>query len=359
MVLNSKAAISKINDLISGLKRDTEINIKLKGIETAKDEMDKLFKDYELTLEVQDLTGFDVSGIIPEAVSFEQMIAKVNSKILELRASGGEKEIELAKQLEDKVSDITINKKKETLEKLKGLIEQYGTKEEKIQLIQAQLTNKKEELAYINFLEDKLKIRNDYRKAVLQYEIKAGEESINLIKDEAVKSLEAYKALFSNIGDYTTSQLYGYLKQMKTAVSNARKTSDGKFEIKIGEEISTLSPEAYFNLLKQIYDKSDELAQKNPFKGFIEAINDIKTAKPEERLGKIAKALTTASYAFAQLSELSSSVGGLAEMLGADQSTLDIINGIGETLGGIGKASGGIGKIMQGDVVGGVSDYIS
>ena len=126
----SKAAISKINDLISGLKRDTEINIKLKGIETAKDEMDKLFKVYELTLEVQDLTGFDVSGIIPEAVSFEQMIAKVNSKILELRASGGEKEIGLAKQLEDKVSDITINKKKETLNTLKALIEQYGDKVE-------------------------------------------------------------------------------------------------------------------------------------------------------------------------------------------------------------------------------------
>ena len=355
----AKEAIAKINDLIGGLKRDTEINIRLKGLETAQSEMDKLFKDYELTIEVGELTGFDVSGIIPEAVSFEQMIAKVNSKILELRASGGEKELELAKNLEDRVSDITINKKKETLEKLKGLIEQYGTKEEKIQLIQAQLTNKKEELAYINFLEDKLKIKNDYRKAVLQYEIKAGEESINLIKDEAVKSLEAYKALFSNIGDYTTSQLYGYLKQMKTAVSNARKTSDGKFEIKIGEEISTLSPEAYFNLLKQIYDKSDELAQKNPFKGFIEAINDIKTAKPEERLGKIAKALTTASYAFAQLSELSSSVGGLAEILGADQSTLDIINGVGETLAGLGKTSGGIAKIMQGDIIGGVSDFIS
>ena len=65
------------------------------------------------------------------------------------------------------------------------------------------------------------------------------------------------------------------------------------------------------------------------------------------------------NLATGKLSDLTDSVGGLAEILGADQSTLDIINGIGETLGGIGKASGGIGKIMQGDIIGGASDFIS
>ena len=231
-----------------------------------------------------------------------------------------------------------------------------------MRLAEEELQLRQIELATIESLERTGAKVESYQKQLAQLRLKGARDAVDAIKEESIKSLKQYQALFGNIGDYTLKQLRSYVKQMKKATSEATyDSSTGKYSMDFGDGKgkSNVSPEAYMSILKEIAQKEEEMAKIDPFSALWDSFKDIQNAKPEEKMGKIGKALQTINLATAKLVELTDSVGGLAEVLGADQSTLDIINGIGETLGGIGKASGGIGKIMQGDVIGGASDFIS
>lgn len=240
---------------------------------------------------------------------------------------------------------------KETVTQTKQLQSELGTVEEKIAIKNNELQN---------LLQQQERETNEVRKRMLGLQIKQTEDAIEKLKNDAVKLMPFYTRLFSDTYNMSTRTLKSIVDDTRKVMDNAQLVNvNGKDMYQISETFidkdgneqvkkTVITLEEYISIMKKINELNDQITKSSPWKKISDAF---KKGNWEDALSGIADEMT-------KLSDGVREVGNIAESLGANEETVEILNDVAATIDGCATAAKGVAQISQGDVIGGTVNLI-
>ena len=198
--------------------------------------------------------------------------------------------------------------------------------------------------------------QNAKQKELYALQIKEQENVLAELKEGILQMMPAYEALFGGIANHSAALTRTLAKRLKSAYEQAKeggKNEKGEYtyidpksgeyvtltEHKLGIEIDKvnkklLESQPLWQKLKEDFTKGDDDEV-----DFAQGLMDI-----ADEMEKVADGIHE--------------IGNIAEGLGADEETLEIINDIGASIDGVATAAKGIAQIQSGDVIGGTVNVI-
>lgn len=197
---------------------------------------------------------------------------------------------------------------------------------------------------------------NKEQQRLIELQIQDQENTIARLKDEAVSTLSTYKNLFNSIVEHSARVTRKLAQQWKGALENAVKNADNTYTITDPNsgETSTVSEEKYNKLLGQVNGKLRET--QSSFAKIKEAL----TSGEDELIDLIdwVKAIELIAEEAHKISDGIGEIANIAEALGADEDTVEVINDIAASIDGLATAAQGAAQIANGDVIGGTVNVV-
>ena len=236
-----------INQFTDGLETEIDLEIRVKNREKIKNELDSLFSDYEMTLEIQKLGGdvswADLFGI--DWTTTGDIQRQAEETISKLTAIGGEKAQEDIKKIQERVHTAIENEQKQWIQKFADILSKSV---DEIQSVQ-QKGLKGISVAKQFFDEEKLSA--EQYAAVIKYVVKSVNEETSKIALDKFKNSSDYIQAMGDMAAYSTSELQRLLNRLKEIVAASAGNMDA-------ENLKT-----YMDAIQNIQDAIDQ--RKSPF----------------------------------------------------------------------------------------------
>lgn len=244
--------ISKeVNKSIASLKTEAEIELKVKGIDEIKDQVDKMFDQYDFFKELSNLNigkelGEQIFNV--EALDLDELEAGIRN----YKASLGDLGTEQLKIFEDAEKKITDMQNKERTERLKTYV-QYLKKSvsERVKIemdAQRQISEVQKETAFTD----------DQKNTIIDKIKKDTEKALSSLKWDDFKGNDMYISLFEDLERTSTTAIEVMLNKLQELRSS----------------LGNLDPSDLKDITSQIQKLQEELESRNPFKNLISNIKE-------------------------------------------------------------------------------------
>lgn len=365
---------------VEGVIREFSMAIKEENLDKIakglNNELGKLKDEYELGVELDanpelgeallDMFGIDESTLSSSIDDYMEKVQWAFNKAKDKLGYNADLNVFLADEKAWKEWGQNVGLNDEALEKFKsGFVNAQGIVRKWAENTVKQTKDLQYKLADINgkiaFEETKLanlkkslaEETNEYQKKLLEEQIKDQELTIAKLKEEILELLPTYKQLFGNLADHSAFVTRRLAANYQKMLKNAKQNSDGTYTVTDPQtgQSATLTKKRYEKELDRANGamlKSQTIAQK---------IGEAFT-KGKDDIIDFAEGINLLGDEFGKMGDLVGTIGNIAESLGADENTVEIINDISASMQGLGTASQGISKIMNGDVIGGLTDVV-
>ena len=234
-------------------------------------------------------------------------------------------------------SEDTYKKTKELEYKLADTNGKIAIEEEKLHTLEIRLANE----------------TRDEKKRLLELQIEDQKLAIDKLKEEVLQMLPTYRALFGSVAEHSAAMTRRLAKQYLDMLKSAKQGGDGRYTItdpRNGKQ-TTLSRK---ELGKQ-EDKANAELRKSQ-----SSLNKIRESftKGDDEVVDFWKGIEQIGAEMQKLSSVVKNVGSLAELLGADRATVEIIGDMAESISGVATLSQGVAQMASGDYLGGAASVI-
>lgn len=213
-----------INQFTDGLETEIDLEIRVKNREKIKNELESLFSDYEMTLEIQKLGGdiswADLFGI--DWTTTGDIQRQAEETISKLTAIGGEKAQEDIKKIQERVHTAIENEQKQWIQKFADILSKSV---DEIQSVQ-QKGLKGISVAKQFFDEEKLSA--EQYAAVIKYIVKSVNEETSRITLDKFKQSSDYIQAMGDLSAYSTTELQRLLNRLKEIVAASAGNMDAE-----------------------------------------------------------------------------------------------------------------------------------
>lgn len=398
-----------INKALYELESKRDIEVRAKGLDEIKAQVEDIFSNYEFNLDLTSkgvdknvfkdflksvgASDLDIQGLGLDIDTFEKAQAKVREIIAELTAKGGQNNLDAAKAFQEKLTQLEVTEAKKRFEELATLREKYQDKEEKIRKVESDVSGWEKELQQYESvrvkveklssmlsrgaltgeeaenakaeIEELSKSVNKSQEELLQYRIENGKDTILQLKSEALQLTSFWRTLFGDLEDLSVNSLRELTKNVDEIVGSAKEVKGSKGQT-VGYTASytdrngikkevTLTLEQYQRLLKQNNQVAKEIQEKNPFIALWDAIVKGKNEGETQldyitRLEGMLTSVTDAAFGVAN---------NLADIFGANDEAKELLSNIQGIASGAVNLGTGIARIASGDIIGGAMSAVS
>ena len=341
-----------------------EVNIDTKSLREAKEKMDRVFENYEMTLQIKSIAGGSFADIFTGTTSLSELERTVNAEIRKLRAIGGEDALKQADELEKKLFKVVFDRRKDLYSEIKKLEEDLRGTPEKIEANAKELVDLELQWAVL-VGKGKLSLEEQLQVRLLELRMATIRKEQGLLETEAFKTTKLYEKLFGDMADLSVNSIKAIIDEsikVRDAVTLNKETGvyEGKVTVGGQEQTIKLTAQEYMALLKKIPQLQRDVDKSNPFariKKDIEAIGDETdtTLSKQEKWLRLANDVNDAVKDF---SEMGRDAISMAEMLGLSEETSQQLNGVIDLLGGAAETGLGVAQLMNGEIVQGLKNVI-
>lgn len=373
-----KAGRKLIDKAVAEAKTEKEIRFREEGLDEIQDKVDKIFSDYEFSLDMKtegiDMDAFknmlkavgasdkEISSLGLSTTSFEEAQKQIRQIIDDLQKTGGEKQIEEAKKIQKQLTDLEVKEAKKRFNELLTLREKYQSNENKIAKVETDIEGWQKELDAMNQMGN---AANKEQKELLELRIQNGKDVILQLKSEALQLTEFWRQLFGDLGDLSVNSLRDLSRIVDEIVSSSKEIKGANGETAgysasykdrngVTQQV-TLTVEQYQRLLKQNNSVADEIQRKNPFVALMDAIRKGKK-EGESALDYILRLQSILQDIVSSTFEVANNI---ADIFVADEDTKEFLSNIEGVANGVVNLGTGIMQIKNGDIWAGIQSAAS
>lgn len=317
----------EVNKSIASLKTEAEIELKVKGIDEIKNQVDKMFDQYDFFKELANLNigkelGEQIFNV--EALDLNELEAGIKSYKDSLGNLGTE-QLKIFENAEKKITEMQNKEREERLKTYVQYLKKSVSERVKIEMdAQRQIAEVQKETAFTddqkNTIIDKIKRERD--------------KQLDQLSWNEFKESDQYIKLFEDLEYASTASI----KVMKAKLNELR------------ESLKNLTPEQLKEIVNQMEKLEEIEIKRNPFQ-FLLSDDPKELSMSWGELGNI-------------LQDVSSTANDLANGFESIFGTMsdgasDAISTFTEIANGLGNAASGVSRIMAGDVIGGALQSVS
>ena len=254
---NAKEAHFKIEKALSEITGEVRIKTKIESDTEIIHQIEDMFNDYEISLELQKLNippdlAKQLFGV--ELTDLKLIRKEIEDKIKSALAKGGQEDLvkDLQKQLE-KVEEMEDKALKERLKKYSKYLTTAMGERVKIKM---------EEIRAISEIENTKEFSDDQKELAKQGVRRESQAKLDKLEWEEFKDSGMYVQLFEDLEYASTKSL----KSMRTQLEQLKGS------------LKNLDADDLKHLYNQIEKLDDVLAKRNPFKTFINGLDDYRNA---------------------------------------------------------------------------------
>ena len=372
-----KNAIDDIEKAMRSLNQEIIKNKQEKIIESLNSDLSKIKEEYELGVQLDanpELGGLLLDAMGLDSTNFpntiDEFIQKVQDKFDEAsREAGYSQGLDVIKANDDawkkwaesvNITSEALDKFKKPFEGARDVVQKWVTDTvQKTQELQYKLadTNGKiaiEQRKLAKLEQDLARETREEKKRLLDLQIQGQKETIEKLRGEILQTLPIYQHLFGELAGHSAHTARKLAKQYKDALIWAKSNFDGTYTVTdplTGKKARTSDRERKMSLerVNKELQKTEPTFSKiaRAFKKNNDGVVDY--AMGFELLGKEIQ----------NLGGLVGTIGSITKDLGLDEEGQEVINDMAASINGLGQASQGVAQIMNGDVIGGVTNVIS
>lgn len=243
------------NEYTDSLNTEVGLELRVKNREAIQEDIDSLFTDYQMTLELEKLGGDrDIAELLGiDFTSLEDLKIKGDVQAIRLEAIGSEEALKQARELREKISNEEDKRLEENTKKYyqylneskdrRILIEEEAQRKIK-EIQESRLTEEQKQQATAN-------VQRDMRQALAEYDW------------DQFKDTDLYRMAFEDLERVGTGTLDILIRKLQ------------EFSETSGRAMST---EDFRELMNSMKNARDELEQRNPWKTLLNSIQDYRDA---------------------------------------------------------------------------------
>lgn len=317
----------EVNKSIASLKTEAEIELKVKGIDEIKNQVDRMFDQYDFFKELSDLNigkelGEQIFNV--EALDLNELEAGIKSYKDSLGNLGTE-QLKIFENAEKKITEMQNKEREDRLKTYVQYLKKSVSERVKIEMdAQRQIAEVQKETAFTddqkNTIIDKIKRERD--------------KQLDQLSWNEFKESDQYIKLFEDLEYASTASI----KVMKDKLNELR------------ESLKNLTPEQLKEIVNQMEKLEEIEIKRNPFQ-FLLSDDPKELSMSWGELGNI-------------LQDVSSTANDLANGFESVFGTMsdgasDAISTFTDIANGLGNAASGVSRIMAGDAIGGALQSVS
>ena len=199
------------------------------------------------------------------------------------------------------------------------------------------------------------KEKNEATKHYLELTYQNNEKAIDELRAQALSLMPEYARVFNSIAEYSAGVSRRLQRDLMRVFDEAKYDSANKKWTLTGSDgKQTILNDTQYRKEREKLTREMRKSQA-PFKKIKEAF------KPSDKNGVVdyAKGIELVSAEVQKLGSVASEIGNLAQIFGADEQTVEIINDVATSLNGVATAGQGIAQIASGDYIGGAVSVLS
>lgn len=317
----------EVNKSIASLKTEAEIELKVKGIDEIKDQVDRMFDQYDFFKELSNLNigkelGEQIFNV--EALDLNELEAGIKSYKDSLGNLGTE-QLKIFENAEKKITEMQNKEREERLKTYVQYLKKSVSERVKIEMdAQRQIAEVQKETAFTddqkNTIIDKIKRERD--------------KQLDQLSWNEFKESDQYIKLFEDLEYASTASI----KVMKDKLNELR------------ESLKNLTPEQLKEIVNQMEKLEEIEIRRNPFQ-FLISDDTKELSMSWGELGNILQDVSSTANDLAS---------GFENIFGTmSNGASDAISTFTEIANGLGNAASGVSRIMAGDVIGGALQSVS
>lgn len=317
----------EVNKSIASLKTESEIELKVKGIDEIKDQVDRMFDQYDFFKELSNLNigkelGEQIFNV--EALDLEELEAGIKSYKDSLGNLGTE-QLKIFENAEKKITEMQNKEREDRLKTYVQYLKKSVSERVKIEMdAQRQIAEVQKETAFTddqkNTIIDKIKRERD--------------KQLDQLSWNEFKESDQYIKLFEDLEYASTASI----KVMKDKLNELR------------ESLKNLTPEQLKEIVNQMEKLEEIEIKRNPFQ-FLLSDDPKELSMSWGELGNILQDVSSTANDLAN---------GFENIFGTmSDGSSDAISTFTDIANGIGNAASGVSRIMAGDVIGGALQSVS
>lgn len=317
----------EVNKSIASLKTEAEIELKVKGIDEIKNQVDKMFDQYDFFKELSNLNigkelGEQIFNV--EALDLEEIEAGIKSYKDSLGNLGTE-QLKIFENAEKKITEMQNKEREDRLKTYVQYLKKSVSERVKIEMdAQRQIAEVQKETAFTddqkNTIIDKIKRERD--------------KQLDQLSWNEFKESDQYIKLFEDLEYASTASI----KVMKAKLNELR------------ESLKNLTPEQLKEIVNQMEKLEEIEIRRNPFQ-FLLSDDPKELSMSWGELGNILQDVSNTANDLAN---------GFENIFGTmSDGASDAISTFTEIANGLGNAASGVSRIMAGDVIGGALQSVS
>lgn len=241
----------EVNKAIASLKTEAEIELKVKGIDEIKDQVDRMFDQYDFFKELSNLNigkelGEQIFNV--EALDLEELEAGIKSYKDSLGNLGTE-QLKIFENAEKKITEMQNKEREDRLKTYVQYLKKSVSERVKIEMdAQRQIAEVQKETAFTDDQKNTIidKIKQDTKKA------------LSSMKWDEFKGSDMYISLFEDLGRTSTAAIEVTLNKLQELRSS----------------LGNLDPSDLKDITSQIQKLQEELESRNPFKNLVSNIKE-------------------------------------------------------------------------------------
>lgn len=317
----------EVNKAIASLKTEAEIELKVKGIDEIKDQVDRMFDQYDFFKELSDLNigkelGEQIFNV--EALDLEELEAGIKS----YKDSLGNLGTEQLKIFENAEKKITEMQNKERVDRLKTYV-QY-LKESVSERVKIEMDAQRK----IAEVQKETAFTDDQKNTIIDKIKRERDKQLDQLSWNEFKESDQYIKLFEDLEYASTASI----KVMKDKLNELR------------ESLKNLPPEQLKEIVNQMEKLKEIEIRRNPFR-FLLSDDPKELSMSWKELGNILQDVSSTANDLAS---------GFENIFGTmSNGASDAISTFTEIANGLGNAASGVSRIMAGDVIGGALQSVS
>lgn len=317
----------EVNKSIASLKTEAEIELKVKGIDEIKDQVDRMFDQYDFFKELSNLNigkelGEQIFNV--EALDLEELEAGIKSYKDSLGNLGTE-QLKIFENAEKKITEMQNKEREDRLKTYVQYLKKSVSERVKIEMdAQRQIAEVQKETAFTddqkNTIIDKIKRERD--------------KQLDQLSWNEFKESDQYIKLFEDLEYASTASI----KVMKDKLNELR------------ESLKNLTPEQLKEIVNQMEKLKEIEIKRNPFQ-FLLSDDPKELSMSWGELGNILQDVSSTANDLAN---------GFENIFGTmSDGASDAISTFTDIANGLGNAASGVSRIMAGDVIGGALQSVS
>lgn len=243
-------AQKEITKAIAGIKAEEELEIKIKNLNDTKKEMDKVFEDYQLSLDLKSV-GLD-ENIMKDVFKIEATsLEELRQQVLSMRDEViGTKGIETYTEYLQKLAEMENKALKERMKEYSKYL--VKSKDERIRIEEEAI----EEIVKLQAMD---KFPSDLKPIVIEKIIEEKDKKIAELDWESLKETDVFRKSFEDLERVGTTTLEILLNKLN------------EFAQKSGKYLDTTTIKELMNNIKNL---RDEVESRNPFKSLVEGFRE-------------------------------------------------------------------------------------